>query len=101
MKTFGDLPCECILEIFLYFEENYSTLYKFLFVSRYWCQLVVPILWRNPFYYWWRGSSQPERKRIEINWNSLYRTYIASLNEVEKEILHPYDRRYNHPQPLF
>ncbi|CAG8507715.1 7525_t:CDS:1 [Acaulospora morrowiae] len=101
MKTFEDLPCECILEIFLYFEDNYSTLYRCLLVSRYWCKLVVPILWRNPFHYWWRSSSRPVENIIENNWHLLRRTYMATLNEVEKEILHPYDKRYNPSQPLF
>ncbi|CAG8667462.1 17130_t:CDS:1 [Acaulospora morrowiae] len=101
MNSFEDLPCECILEIFLYFEDNYSTLYKCLLVSRYWCKLVVPILWRNPFHYWRSSSSRPGENRIENNWHLLRITYIATLNEVEKETLHQYDRRYNHSQPLF
>ncbi|CAG8680962.1 17781_t:CDS:2, partial [Acaulospora morrowiae] len=72
-----------------------------LLVSHYWCKLVVPILWHNPFHYWWRSSSRPVENVIENNWHLLRRTYIATLNEVEKEILHPYDRRYNPSQPLF
>ncbi|CAG8470857.1 18106_t:CDS:1 [Acaulospora morrowiae] len=100
MKTFENLPCECIIEIFLHFEDNYSTLHKCLFVNRFWCKLVVPILWRRPFRQWC-NSFQRVEKRIESNWNSLCRTYIAALNEVEKEILTPFDKRHDFPQPLF
>ncbi|CAG8683229.1 2064_t:CDS:1 [Acaulospora morrowiae] len=96
MKTFANLPYECILEIFLHFEDNYSTLYKCLVVCQLWCKLVVPILWRRPFPRW-RSSFQ----RVKNNWNSLNRTYIAALNEDEKEILHPFDKRFNFPRPFF
>ncbi|CAG8470835.1 18105_t:CDS:1 [Acaulospora morrowiae] len=100
MRTFENLPCECIVEILLYFEDNHSTLHKCLFVNRFWCKLVVPILWRRPFRQWC-NSFQRVEKRIESNWNSLCRTYIAALNEVEKEILTPFDKRHDFPQPLF
>src|SRR5688572_7003139 len=44
----GDLP-ELTNEILQYLHNDYSTLYSCILVSRLWCRLAIPILWRSPF----------------------------------------------------
>jgi hypothetical protein len=38
---------ECFDDIFLNF--NTKSLYSFLFVSRFWCKIIIPLLWKYPF----------------------------------------------------
>ncbi|CAG8550477.1 3241_t:CDS:1 [Acaulospora colombiana] len=99
MESFYNLPSECLREIFSCLENEYSTLYNCLFVSRTWCRQVVSILWRNPF----RHKTFRPSPFFKQNNNSysLCTTYLSALNEEEKKILHPYDSRHNLPPPLF
>ncbi|RIA95989.1 hypothetical protein C1645_733613 [Glomus cerebriforme] len=40
---------DCILEILLYLTNDHLTLYNCIRVNRIWCQLAIPLLWKNPF----------------------------------------------------
>ncbi|GBB85176.1 hypothetical protein RclHR1_11730001 [Rhizophagus clarus] len=61
---------ECFDDIFLYFENDKKTLYSFLFVNRFWCKIIIPLLWKYPF------SITSKGKEIK--------TLSSLLNEEEK-----------------
>ena len=74
------LPVECFGNI-LTFLDNVS-LYKCLFVNRYYCKLSIPIIWRDPFI-------MPAPNDL-----SLINTLISCLNEEEISSLIPYTNVY-------
>ncbi|RIA99564.1 hypothetical protein C1645_747130, partial [Glomus cerebriforme] len=43
------LPTECMQQIFKYVDDQENGLYSCLFVNKYWCKNVVPLLWVSPF----------------------------------------------------
>src|SRR3954451_21148274 len=43
------LPVECIREILEYLYDDTNSLHSCLLVNRNWCEITIPILWRNPF----------------------------------------------------
>src|SRR5579859_6140143 len=49
MNSIISLPVDCTYEIIKQLPEETTILYKFLFVNRFWCKCIVPILWKNPF----------------------------------------------------
>ncbi|CAG8478249.1 10221_t:CDS:1 [Cetraspora pellucida] len=61
-------------------------LYKYLFVNRFWCRCIIPILWRRP--------------RIDAR---VIRTYLSCLNYDELKNLIPFRINIptNQPPPLF
>src|SRR4051812_15680082 len=40
---------DCLRIIFTEFKNDSNTLYSCMLVNRYWCQIIVPILWENPY----------------------------------------------------
>jgi hypothetical protein len=83
------LPTECFGKI-LYFLDN-VTLYKCLFVNRYYCRVTIPIIWRDPFI-----------KQISISISSsLINTLLACLDEDEISSLIPSAINLNIEPPLF
>ncbi|KAF0447713.1 hypothetical protein F8M41_002750 [Gigaspora margarita] len=69
--------------------DDYGTkfiLYKYLFVNRFWCRCIIPILWRRP--------------RIDAR---VIRTYLSCLNYDELKTLIPFQINLpaNNPPPLF
>src|SRR5688572_8781922 len=44
------LPLELLTEIFKYNEDDYTTLYSCILVNKEWHYIIIPILWRYPFY---------------------------------------------------
>ncbi|GBC16600.2 uncharacterized protein OCT59_026624 [Rhizophagus irregularis] len=83
------LPIECFDNI-LFFLDNKS-LYKCLFVNRYYCKATIPIIWRNPFI---------KQFSISIS-RSLIKTLLACLNEDEISSLIPCVIKFNIKPPLF
>ncbi|CAG8588639.1 4560_t:CDS:1 [Cetraspora pellucida] len=91
------LPSETINEIFKKI-DNQSTLYSCLFVNRFWCRSVVPILWAKPNPLLFKtGSSK-----------SLIESYVSCFNQDERRILFSNDELssvdddFLHlPSPLF
>src|SRR5688572_23937341 len=59
------LPADCLIEIFKYLDDKF-TLHSCLLVNRLWCEVSVPILWRDL-------------------WN--YRTLLACLPDESKDLL--------------
>ncbi|PKC75880.1 hypothetical protein RhiirA1_448263 [Rhizophagus irregularis] len=43
------LPNDCIYDILKYLKNDRTTLFKCLFVNRFWCKETVPLLYANPF----------------------------------------------------
>src|SRR5581483_8848374 len=74
-KSIVSLPEDCTYEIIQHLPEETSILYKFLFVNRFWCKCIIPILWKYPF-------NKINGDRSEHNF--LIRTYLGCLNEEEK-----------------
>src|SRR5947199_10557474 len=83
----SSLPNEC-LNSFLTFLDNKS-LYKCLFVNRYYCKLSIPTLWKNPFEF----HSRPKA--------SLVNTLLDCLNAFEIASLIPYTININTQSSLF
>ncbi|KAF0461853.1 hypothetical protein F8M41_000348 [Gigaspora margarita] len=82
------LPIECLLIIFNNFQNDSKSLYSCLLVNRYWCRIVVPILWRNI------GEKLGNRKLIN--------TCLLSLNAEEQVLLIPFKIFLsNYSKPLF
>ncbi|CAH1763661.1 15169_t:CDS:2 [Entrophospora sp. SA101] len=49
MALASRLPKDCLENIFLYLEEDYSLLHSLLLVNRNWFAGAIPILWRRTF----------------------------------------------------
>src|SRR5947207_8781211 len=88
------LPNECFSNI-QYFLDN-TSLYKCLFVNRYWCRLSVITLWREPFKYrhYYGDNSQLSTK-------SVIDTLLSCLDENEISSLIPCRLNFNNQTPLF
>ncbi|POG62406.1 hypothetical protein GLOIN_2v1696354 [Rhizophagus irregularis DAOM 181602=DAOM 197198] len=71
------LPKECIKDIFESIYDDYKTLYSCLLVNRLFCRIIVPILWRNTWYFGYNDH-------III---SLSRTYFSCLTDESKELI--------------
>src|ERR1044072_1757225 len=68
---------DCIYQILLNFKDDRTTLYKFLFVNRYFCKNAIPLLYHNSF-----GQ--------EINQQQTYlliNTYLKCLDTKERAYL--------------
>jgi hypothetical protein len=81
------LPIECFINIFFFLDRK--SLYKCLFVSRFYCKLSIPRIWKNPF----RPNCTPKSSAIN--------TLLACLNEDEISFLIPCTINFNNQSPLF
>src|SRR3954469_8657213 len=82
------LPNECLSEIFSLLDRK--SLYKCLFVSRQYCKLSIPIIWKEPF------------RPIHLNRHSLViNTLLACLDENEISSLIPCAINFNNQSSLF
>jgi hypothetical protein len=86
--TLPPLPDECFNDVLFFLD--YKTLYKCLFVNRYYCKFSIPLIWRDPFI-------PPIPNKY-----SLINTLISCLNEEEISSLRTYDIiKFNYQTPLF
>src|SRR3954453_16915082 len=83
------LPNECLSEIFSLLDIN--SLYKCLFVSRQYCKLSIPIIWKEPFI----------RMKTSSVLTSVINTLLACLNEDEISSLIPCAINFNNQPSLF
>src|SRR5437763_7116287 len=84
----SSLPNECFSDVLSYLDKK--SLYKCLFVNRYFCKITIPLIWREPFVYW---------NRVNI---SSINTLLACLNEDEISSLIPCAINFNNNKsPLF
>src|SRR5438045_8100985 len=78
---------ECFSDVLSFLDKK--SLYKCLFVNRYYCKFTIPLIWREPFI--------PIPKRF-----SLINTLLACFNEDEIFSLIPCAIKFNNNQsPLF
>src|SRR3954466_5550364 len=82
------LPNECLSEIFSLLDRE--SLYKCLFVSRQYCKLSIPIIWRESF-----RSTRLKKSSLIIN------TFLACLDEDEISSLIPCAINFNNQSTLF
>ena len=82
------LPIECFINIFFFLDRK--SLYKCLFVSRFYCKLSIPRIWKNPF-----------RPNCTLKSSSIINTLLACLNEDEISYLIPCAINFNNQSPLF
>ncbi|CAG8519948.1 7694_t:CDS:1 [Funneliformis mosseae] len=68
------LPVECIREILEYLYDDTISLHSCLLVNRSWCEITIPILWRNPF-----GRDLTAKRYI-----LLINTYMSRLSMEER-----------------
>jgi hypothetical protein len=87
----GDLP-ELTYDILKFFQNDFTTLYSCILVSRLWCRLAIPLLWENPF-------SIPTRNYnfIDFYLHNLNDDLITKLNEYRSnENLLPSNTLFNY-----
>ena len=82
------LPCECLIDVLSHLDRK--SLYNCLYVSRYYCKLSIPIIWKEPFLSTCRKNSS-----LVIN------TLLACLDEDEISSLIPCVINFNNQSPLF
>src|SRR3954454_25038010 len=78
------LPNECFNDIFSFLDKK--TLYKCLFVNRYYCKFAIPLIWEEPFF------------SLNLINSSLINTLLACLNENEISSLIPCAIKFNNDQ---
>ncbi|CAB4385409.1 unnamed protein product [Rhizophagus irregularis] len=88
-----NLPADCIYEIVQYIIHDIKTLHSCVVLNRDYCQVVVRILWRNPF----KHVKQDENKMSLI-----FRTYFSCLDDQEKKQVTTFFRKsdFNFPKPF-
>jgi hypothetical protein len=74
-KLNKDILSTIFYEIF--HEYDYNSLFSCLLVNKYWCETVIPILWKNP----WRNQMKEYQKK------SLFNIIITFLTDESREIL--------------
>src|SRR5256885_16603031 len=82
------LPNECLSDVLTFLDRK--SLYKCLFVSRQYCKLSIPIIWREPF-----RSICLTKSSLVIN------TLLACLDEDEISSLIPCAINFNNQSSLF
>ncbi|CAI2175555.1 9512_t:CDS:1 [Funneliformis geosporum] len=68
------LPADCVYEIIQYLVNDVKTLQSCVTINQTFCQVIIPILWSNPF----KFIQDKEKRGIII------RTYFSCLDEQEK-----------------
>ncbi|RIA99193.1 hypothetical protein C1645_811658 [Glomus cerebriforme] len=81
------LPYECFNDVLSFLDHK--SLYKCLFVNRYYCKFSIPLIWKDPFI-----TTIPNKI-------SLINTLMSCLNEDEISSLIPYEINFNNQSPLF
>ncbi|PKY51911.1 hypothetical protein RhiirA4_424860 [Rhizophagus irregularis] len=67
----GNFP-ELTDDIIRYFQDDISTLHSCILVNKFWCQIAIPLLWKDPF-----SIKNPKNFHfIEI--------YLQKINEKDK-----------------
>src|ERR1044071_8582817 len=85
----GDLP-ELSTFIAQNLRSDIKTLYSLALVNRFWCRIVIPLLWEDPF-----------SIKIHKASSRFLDTYFLFLNDNDKEKLKFYEYGSNSYKPLF
>ncbi|KAF0412720.1 hypothetical protein F8M41_007873 [Gigaspora margarita] len=79
------LPTDCLYQIFQHFKDDLKTLHSCLLSNRTCCELIIPILWSNPWKLIPKKKSTPENR---ISLISLLSTILSCLPSESKQLLH-------------
>src|SRR5256714_13346470 len=87
------IPNECFIDVLSFLDK--TSLYKCLFVNRYYCKSAIPIIWMDSLLH---SVKRINRKKILL----LINTLLSCLNEDEISSLIPCAIKFNNSQsPLF
>ncbi|PKY50142.1 hypothetical protein RhiirA4_466448 [Rhizophagus irregularis] len=94
------LPADCLREIFRHFEHDHKIhdLHSCLLVNRMWCDITIPILWKNPIGIDWENKGTENLfgwNNIRTNefWERFARTILTCLPIESKNLLKKYNIR--------
>ncbi|CAI2166773.1 12025_t:CDS:2 [Funneliformis geosporum] len=99
------LPTECMQQIFKYVNDQGNGLYSCLFVNKYWCKNVLPLLWASPFRnsyiigFWepvasyWKSTLSKEALS-QLNKYKFIETFISCLDNQEFSYLNSLFQNY-------
>ncbi|CAG8801151.1 44722_t:CDS:2 [Gigaspora margarita] len=79
------LPTDCLYQIFQHFKDDLKTLHSCLLSNRTCCELIIPILWSNPWKLIPKKKSTLENR---ISLISLLSTILSCLPSESKQLLH-------------
>ncbi|CAG8437866.1 11550_t:CDS:2 [Rhizophagus irregularis] len=83
------LSVDILSMIFEELEKEISTLYSCVFVNREWCQLGIPVLWKNPWKIFneinWMNCDKYED--AEIRYKILFRNFLMLMTKEQKDFL--------------
>ncbi|CAG8676219.1 9091_t:CDS:1, partial [Dentiscutata heterogama] len=80
------LPTDCLYQIFQHFKDDFKTLHSCLLSSRSCCEIIIPILWSDPWRLIQKKKSTPEKYRFSSI--SLLSTLLSCLPFESKRLLH-------------
>src|SRR3954449_11915615 len=89
----GDLP-ELSTYIIQNLRNNFDTLYSLALVNRFWCRLVIPLLWEDPF-------STKYRKNLSFHFLDTYFLFLNGSDKSKLKKILPYKFDSNLQKPLF
>ncbi|RIA98389.1 hypothetical protein C1645_812804 [Glomus cerebriforme] len=88
------LPADCLDQIFKCLDEDGKSLHSCLLVNRKWCEIVVPILWSNP----WKFEKQSDC----AYWTTITSTILLCLPKDSQDLLRKNNIiKSNFNRPLF
>src|SRR3954452_15756387 len=74
------LPTDCLNGIFKCLLNDAGSLHSCLLVNKLWCEIVIPLLWNNP----WQSTQLLFNTK---NWPAFIKTLLSCLPEESKELL--------------
>ncbi|RIA86063.1 hypothetical protein C1645_829863 [Glomus cerebriforme] len=80
----SNLTSDLLYIIFKELKKDVNSLHSCLLVNRLWCEMVVPILWRNPWKFYELIEFTVRKQKFV---KSLYRVLILLLSSESKELL--------------
>ncbi|RIB04934.1 hypothetical protein C2G38_2119585, partial [Gigaspora rosea] len=87
------LPTDCLYQVFQHFKDDLKTLHSCLLSNRTCCELIIPILWSNPWKLIQKKKSTPEYRLCLI---SLLSTLLSCLPSESKQLLHKHVKWTSH-----
>jgi len=84
------LSVECWENIFRYLTPNCKDLHSCLLVNRFFCKIVVPILWESPFSQYIKDKNKNNTQSKDLDnkcYHKLIRTILSGLSPIKKNYL--------------
>src|SRR2546421_8629384 len=83
------IPIDILSIIFEELEKEHSTLYPCIFVNREWCQVGIPLLWKNPWKIFneidWMNTNK--YKDVEIRYKILFKGFLMLMTKEQRNFL--------------